>query len=61
MLQDNGHFLRILRLQPRRQPHVAGARIEGDVEVMIARQAVLAASASIVRTAPRKASWMRRS
>ena len=41
MLQDDGDLFRILRAQPLRHAHALGARIEGDVEMVLARQAFL--------------------
>ncbi len=40
VLQDNGHLFRILRAQPLGQPHAVGFGIEGDIEMMLAGQAL---------------------
>src|SRR5690606_12728480 len=40
VLKDDGHLLRILRAQPVRDAHAHRARVEGDVEMMISRQAL---------------------
>ena len=61
VLQDDGHLLRILLAQPRRQPHALGRGVEGDVEMMLARQALLGGVGQHVRTTPRSASWARMS
>ena len=39
VLQDDGHFLRVLRAQRGRQPHALGGGVEGDEEMMLAGQA----------------------
>ena len=41
MLQDDGHLFRILRPQPVGNPHALGMGVEGDVKMMVARQAFL--------------------
>ena len=41
MLQDDRHLLRVLRVHPRRQLHARGIGGEGDLEMMVARQALL--------------------
>ena len=41
VLQDDSHLLWILLAHARRQPHAVGPGVEGDVEVVLARQAVL--------------------
>src|SRR3546814_2734369 len=40
VLDDDGHFVRILRAQMLRQPHVRMIGAECDVEMMVARQAM---------------------
>jgi hypothetical protein len=40
VLQDDGHLLRILRAQPRRDDHAGVVGPEGDIEMMLAGQAV---------------------
>ena len=41
VLQHDGHGLRILRPHPVRQPHAGRRSVEGDLEMVVARQAVL--------------------
>ena len=41
VLQDDGHLLGILRAQPVRHAHAVGVGVEGDVEMMVAGQALL--------------------
>ena len=41
MLEDDHHLLGILLLQAARQHHARSLRIEGDIEMMLARQAAL--------------------
>ena len=41
MLQHDGHGLRILRPHPLGQPHARRRGVEGDLEMVVARQAVL--------------------
>ena len=42
VLQDDGHFLRVARLQVARDGHAGEFRAEGNVEMVLARQAAAA-------------------
>ena len=61
MLQDDGHLVRDIARAAGPTAARLGVGVERNVEMMIARQALLGDSVSTLRTTPRSACWVRRS